>query len=192
MKQVYQSEDGKIFSTAAECSAYENQLITTHYYRYVPKKYTGVPICYSVKIPKQHEELSNSLFVEFIRHNVGVDIQRENTSYTLEKVLISQLYTIERVNADVYNKAVTQKELYYNPLSSYLELTNKSSCWSNKSSFKTSKLDDMMKTIETWNTTPVKALTTDDFKSLKIDETFFFGIDTSDPLKNFKIKNTWF
>ena len=193
MKQVYQSEDGKIFSTATECIAHENQQTITHYYMYTPKKYTtDVPVCYSVKIPKQYEELCKSLVTEFIRHNVGSDIQRESSTYVFAKVTVNQLYTIEKTNAEAYNNAVKRKELQYNPATGYLASTY----YTDKSFFEHSKnaslFDNMLKPLQIWSTAPIKALTTDDLKSLKIDETLFFGINTSDPLKNFKIKDTGF
>ena len=178
MKQVYQSEDGKIFSTAEECTAHEDRNINTlYYYRYTPSAFQGAPVCYSVKAPKLYDNLCDALFREFIRNMAGPEIVRSFSFSSLASNYTYAAYTIEKITAKEYQNALCQRELNLNSSTGSLELNKNSTPWIDKLFFNPSInapiLDDMMKPYSNWNsalsTTPIKALTTDNLKNLNIN-----------------------
>lgn len=194
MKQVYQSEDGKIFSTAAECTAHENQNIITRYYRYTPAGFKGATtICYSVNIPKLHEQFSDALFREFISKIVGPEITRSFSSHNLTTPLLTQNYSLEKITAVEYQTAITQKELNFDTFTGTLYGKN-STYWVDKlftvPSINASIVDNMMSSDHNWYSlcsTPIKALTTDDLKGLNIN---YIPPITTDSLKSLNNKST--
>ena len=197
MKQVYQSEDGKIFSTVTECLAHEDRNINTlYYYRYTPSAFQGAPVCYSVKAPKLYDNLCDALFREFIRNMAGPEIVRSFSLSNLASNYTYAAYTIEKIIAKEYQNALTQRELNVNSSTGSLELNKNSTSWMDKLFFAPSInapiLDVMMKPYYNWNsvlsTTPIKSLTTDDLKSFSTNN--FIPPITTDSFNSLKNKTT--
>ena len=190
MKQVYQSEDGKIFSTAAECTAHENKNTATHYFRCTYTDHTKAPACYAVKLPKQYEHFSEALFEEFITNLIGPRLSRKNSHYASFNTTLSVLYVIDKITADAYNKNASRHQLHYDAYAGYL-VTFEAFKLSSDPSLKAEMFNNLSPNWgnipSSFNTTPVKVLTTDDLKSLNINE-YLFSLSTAD-LKSLKDMN---
>ena len=180
MKQVYQSEDGKIFSTVAECAAHEDQNINTlYYYRYTPSAFKGAPVCYSVKAPRLYDNLCDALFREFIINMAGPEIVRSFSFSSVASNYTYAAYIIEKITAKEYQNALTQRELNLNSGTGSLELNKNSTPWIDKL-FSDPKWYSLC-------SAPIKALTTDDLKGLNID---YIPPITTDSLKSLNNKST--
>ena len=202
MKQVYQSEDGKIFSNVTECIAHENQNINIlYYYLYTPANLKDTPVSYSVKITKLYENLCDALFTEFIRNTIGPEIMRSFSSYslsnnfTITNAILSQAYKVKRITAKEYQNTSSQRELNFNSFTGSVELNKNSTSWMDKvfvaPSINASVLDDMMCADHKWNSlcsAPIKAFTTDDLKKINIDN--YIPPITTDSFNSLKNKTT--
>ena len=195
MKQVYQSEDGKIFSTVAECIAHEDQNINTlYYYRYTPSAFKSAPVCYSVKAPRLYDNLCDALFREFIRNMAGPEIVRSFSFSSVASNYTYAAYIIEKITAKEYQNALTQRELNLNSGTGSLEFNKNSTPWIDKLFFAPSNnaliADNMMSSDHKWYSlcsAPIKALTTDDLKGLNIN---YIPPFTTDSLKSLNNKST--